>query len=110
MNKKVKSFYEWFFREKLVLPNPKIDEGTKRLGKILATFGGGGFLLFTLFHFIDYLLYYSFDIKLIKPEDLLFYLSFLLLGPLSAWIGYRIFRWSFWSVIWVIEGFGKPKE
>ena len=97
----MKSFFRWFFRDKIVLPYPRIDEGSKRLGRTLSIFGLLGWSVFLFLLWEDQ--HFPTDVY----DQLLFYW---LMGLIGTWIGYRVFRGCFWVVIWVIEGFGKPKE
>ena len=48
MIKKAKLFYEWFFRDKLVLPYPQVDKVSKQQGKVLSILCGVGWIIFVL--------------------------------------------------------------
>ena len=100
MNGKIKLFYKWYFRDNIVIPYPKFDERSKRLGKTISIVFGLGWLgLFT-------------SLTIIKgvSSDPRFWLVFLLPGIIGPWIQYRFIRISFWAVIKIIDGFDKPKE
>ena len=100
MNEKVKSFYNWYFKDNIVIPYPKLDEGSKRLGKLLCTSGGIGWVIFVMVALIEH--------PTLPP---LFHIPlYFLLGLIFAWIGFRIIRGSFWAVIWIIDWVGKAKE
>jgi hypothetical protein len=45
---KAKSFYDWFFRDNLVLPYPRVDKVSKQQGKALSILGGVGWIIFFL--------------------------------------------------------------
>jgi hypothetical protein len=95
MNKKLKSYYEWFFQDKIVLASPSLDEGSKRLGKVVSILCGsvlGGFL--TVF--------------ILEENRISFYdrdVSNGIIGcfgaVLGVWITYRLVR----IIFWVIDGF-----
>ena len=100
MNEIVRSFYKWYFRDNIVIPYPKFDESSKRLGKTISILFGLGWLgIFTFLTIIKGI-----------NSDPRFWLVFLLPGIIGPWIQYRFIRLFFWAVIWVIDWFGKPKE
>jgi len=37
---KLKSIYEWYFKDSIKISSPSLDEGSKRLGKVIAILGG----------------------------------------------------------------------
>ena len=83
MIEKVKLFYVWFFKDKLVLPYPRVDKISKQQGKNLSILGGVVWVIFVLM------------IVLERPGEflisqILFYILFV--GPLLSWIGYRSIR------------------
>ena len=99
MIEKAKLFYEWFFRDKLVLPYPRVDKFSKQQGKVLSILGGVGWIIFTLVIVVE------------KPGEflvaqILFYTLFV--GPLFSWIGYRAIRGSVGIICLLIQGFRKP--
>ena len=96
---KAKLFYEWFFRDRLVLPYPLVDKVSKQQGKILSILGGVGWIIFVLVIVIE------------RPDEflisqILFYTLFV--GPLFSWIGYRAIKESVGIVSLLIQGFKKP--
>ena len=99
MNEKVKSFYNWYFKDNIVIPYPKFDEGSKRLGKTISILFGLGWLgIFT-------------SLIIIKgvSSDPRFWSVFLLPIIIGPWIQYKFIRLSFWTIIWIIDRFGKSK-
>ena len=99
---KLKSIYEWYFKDSIKISSPSLDEGSKRLGKVIAILGGwfvgGGGAVMIL-------------------EGLNIGQSFLawcfvcvvaiFIGPKAT---YLIFRGSLWVIFWVVDGFRNPKE
>ena len=103
MNEKMKSFFEWFFRDNIVIPYPRIDEGTKRLGQVLTVLISVGCLLFYVFAAVH------------DGPRVYGYAMFLaLITPICAWVGYKVYRRFLLGIIllsvWVVDGFRKPKE
>ena len=99
MIKKAKLFYEWFFRDKLILTYPRVDKISKQQGKALSILGGVGWVIFVLV------------IVLERPGEflisqILFYT--LVVGPLLTWIGYRAIRGSVGIISLLVQGFRKP--
>ena len=95
---KTKLFYEWFFRDKLVLPYPLVDKVSKQQGKVLSILGGVSWIVFVLVIVVE------------RPDEFLisqiiFYTLFV--GPLFSWIGYRAIRGSVGIVSLLIQGFKK---
>ena len=96
---KTKLFYEWFFRDKLVLPYPLVDKVSKQQGKVLSILGGVSWIVFVLVIVVE------------RPDEFLisqiiFYTLFV--GPLFSWIGYRAIRGSVGIVSLLIRRFKKP--
>jgi hypothetical protein len=105
MNEKVKSFYEWFFKDNIIIPNPRIDAGSKRIGKFVCFLVVGGWIVICL--------YIGFDVRHDPDQwEQVVYLSFpwAVGGLVGGWILYRVIRVCFRGVIWLIDGFAKPKE
>ena len=99
MIEKAKLFYEWFFRDKLVLPYPQVDKVSKQQGKIFSLLGGVGWIIFVLVIAVE------------RPSEflisqILFYTLFV--GPLFSWIGYRAIRGSVGIISLLIKEFRKP--
>ena len=99
MIEKAKSFYRWFFRDRLVLPYPWVDEASKQQGKAISILGGVGWIVFVLLIVVE------------RPgafliSQILFYTFFV--GPLFSWIGYRAIRGSVGIVCLLVQGFRKP--
>ena len=99
----MKSFYEWFFKDKFVIPYPRINEGTARLGQFLTIFISVGHVIFLVAALIHDGPRVYFSVSIV-----------LFLVPICAWFGYRIYRRCIfsvvWLVVWLVEGFSKPKE
>ena len=92
----IKQFVAWFFKDSIKISSQSLDEGSKRLGKLLIFLWLGGFWIFVLMMSVS---------KGIpdRPKEWVFMLIF---GIILPWIVYRVFRGMFW----VVDGFRKPKE
>ena len=94
---KLRLFQDWFFRDKMVIPYPQIDEGSKRLGRLICMSGGVAWSLFVVM------------VALHGSVSVLVFLFIFSLGPVGTWVSYRVFRACFWVIIWVIDGFRNLK-
>lgn len=96
MIRNIKLFYEWFFKDKLILPYPQVDKFSKQQGKVLSILGGLGWIVFVLVIVVQ------------KPGEflisqILFYTLFV--GPLFSWIGYRAIRGCVGIIILLFQKF-----
>ena len=101
MNKKRKSFYEWFFNDNIIIPYPRIDAGSKRIGKFVCFWVVGGWFMICL-----YIIFLPGDLE----QKAYLTVSWAVAGLVGGWILYRVIRVCFRVVIWLVDGFAKPKE
>ena len=99
MIEKLKSFYVWFFSDKLVLPYPWVDKVSKQQGKALSILGGVGWVVFVLVIVVERAGEFSIS-------QILFYTLFV--GPLFSWIGYRAIRGCVGIISLLTQIFRRP--
>ena len=99
MIEKAKLFYAWFFRDKLVLPYPWVDEVSKQQGRALSILCGVGWIIFILVIIVERPNEFS-------ASQIAFYSLFV--GPLFSWVGYRAIRGCVGIASLLIQWLGKP--
>ena len=96
-----KSFFEWYFKDSIQIPSPSLDEGSKRLGKLLTILGVGGY-----WTSIILLIILDWNENSNIDYQVLVFISFIFFFPvIVGWVFYRGVRFCFW----VADGFSKPK-
>ena len=100
--KMFKSFFEWFFRDSIKISSSTLDEGSKRVGKLLAILVVVSCPLICIFIIF---LVGSFSSLNSVVTNISLTLLYTLLGVISGWFIYRLVR----IIFWVIDGFRNPK-
>ena len=110
-----KSFFEWYFKDSIQIPSPSLDEGSKRLGKLLTILGVGGYWISIILLIIldwnetddiDYQVLFFWNENSNYDYQVQVFIFFIFFFPvIVGWVFYRGVRFCFW----VADGFSKPK-
>jgi len=90
IGKKLRTFYEWYFRDSIQISSPTLNQRSKQLGKILTLIGLVGWLGFFLFVWVTK---WSG-----RGPNLDQWFTFILISIIVPWVSYRVFRMLFWLV------------
>ena len=95
-------FYNWFFRDSMVFSSTKLDEGSKRLAKLLSLLAASPSILFLAIILLNFGFYTEDPFSQLMEESMCF-LIFAGFFLIVSWLTYRITR----AIFWLIDGFFK---